>query len=85
MTVPPSVRSLALLAGHKKGFESPRRERRGISLPLRGTTVAERLLEAVLRAQQLTHAAAHAAGTYVDGFTLLRSVVVRGDAFERPA
>jgi fructoselysine-6-P-deglycase FrlB-like protein len=57
------------------------RDRVGLNIPLRGSTQAERALEAVVRAQQLAHAAAHAAGTYTDGFRVLRAIVVPADAF----
>jgi fructoselysine-6-P-deglycase FrlB-like protein len=51
------------------------RERDGLNVPLRGSTEAERALEAVVRAQQLAHAAARAAGTYIDGFRVLGKMV----------
>ena len=47
----------------------------GLSIRLRGTTPPERTLEAVVRVQQLAHAAACAAGTYTDGFEILGKVV----------
>jgi glucosamine--fructose-6-phosphate aminotransferase (isomerizing) len=58
-----------------------RQDRVGLNIPLRGSTQAEGALEAVVRAQQMAHAAAHAAGTYTDGFRVLRAIVAPGDAF----
>ncbi len=55
--------------------------RRGEHIPLRSATSAERALEAVVRAQQVAHAAAHAAGTYTDGFKVLRALVSPGESF----
>jgi glucokinase len=52
-----------------------RRDHPGLSVRLRGSTPAERTLEAVVRAQQLAHAAACAAGTYADGFKILGKLV----------
>ena len=51
------------------------RDRDGLNVPLRGSTEVERALEAVVRAQQLAHAAARAAGTYMDGFRVLGKLV----------
>jgi glutamine---fructose-6-phosphate transaminase (isomerizing) len=70
--------------GHQVGLRMvwlSGRDRVGLNIPLRGSTQAERALEAVVRAQQLAHAAAHAAGTYMDGFRVLRAIVAPGDAF----
>jgi glucokinase len=47
----------------------------GLNIRLRGSTQAERVLEAVVRAQQLARAAAHAAGKYADGFRILGRIV----------
>ena len=55
--------------------------RSGKYIPLRSATSAERALEAVVRAQQVAHAAAHAAGTYTDGFKVLRALVSPGESF----
>ena len=57
------------------------RDRVGLNIRLRGSNQAERALEAVVRAQQLAHAAAHAAGTYGDGFRVLRAIVDPGKSF----
>lgn len=57
------------------------RDRAGLSVRWRGSTEAERALEAVVRAQQLAHAAAHAAGTYTDGFRVLGATVDPGTSF----
>ena len=54
---------------------------RGLHVRLHGGSPAERALEAVLRAQQITHAAAHHAGTYGDGFRTLRTFVRPGEPF----
>ena len=51
------------------------RDRIGLNIRLRGSTEAERVLELVVRAQQLARAAAHAAGTYADGFRILGTIV----------
>jgi fructoselysine-6-P-deglycase FrlB-like protein len=42
---------------------------------LDAATAPYRLLEMLIRVQQLTRAAAHAAGTYIDGFRVLRKVM----------
>jgi len=55
--------------------------RDGEWVPLQGDTPAAQTLEAVLRAQQVAHIAAHRAGTYVDGFKVLRTFVSPGEAF----
>jgi fructoselysine-6-P-deglycase FrlB-like protein len=57
------------------------RDRAGLNIRLRGSTQAERALEAVVRAQQLAHIAAHAAGTYADGFRILGTNVDPGKSF----
>ncbi len=41
-----------------------------------GVSRGERVLAAMLRLQQLARATAHAAGTYQDGFNILRSIVI---------
>jgi len=51
------------------------RDRPGLNVRLRGATEAERALEAVVRAQHLAYVAARAAGTYIDGFRVLGTVV----------
>ncbi len=45
----------------------------GKRIALSGSNPAARALESLLRAQQLARAAAHAGGTYVDGFRVLRT------------
>ena len=55
------------------------RDRAGLNIRLRGSSQAERALEAVVRAQQMAHAAAHTAGTYGDGFQVLHAIVDPGD------
>ena len=51
------------------------RDRAGLNVRLRGSTEVERAFEAVVRAQQLAHAAALSAGTYLDGFRVLGTMV----------
>jgi fructoselysine-6-P-deglycase FrlB-like protein len=57
------------------------RDRAGLNVRLRGSTQAERALEAVVRVQQLAHRAAHAAETYADGFRVLGRNVDPGKSF----
>jgi predicted NBD/HSP70 family sugar kinase/fructoselysine-6-P-deglycase FrlB-like protein len=57
------------------------RDRACLNVRLRGSSQAERALEAVVRAQQLAHFAAHAAGTYADGFQVLGATVDPGKSF----
>lgn len=55
--------------------------RAGEHIALTSAATAERALEALVRAQQIAHAAAHAAGTYTDGFKVLRTLVSPGESF----
>ena len=56
-------------------------ERHGTWIPLSGETTPHRVLEALIRGQQLTHETAVRIGTYVDGFTVLRTHVQPGAPF----
>jgi predicted NBD/HSP70 family sugar kinase/fructoselysine-6-P-deglycase FrlB-like protein len=83
---PPLSQYFDLLAieGQRVGLKIAwlaQRDRVGLNIRLRGSSEAERVLEAVVRAQQLAHAAAHAAGTYGDGFRVLRTIVDPGRSF----
>jgi fructoselysine-6-P-deglycase FrlB-like protein len=51
-------------------------------LALRGDDAPQRVLEALMRVQQLARATAHAAGTYRDGFAILTSLVHTAREFE---
>lgn len=51
----------------------------GIAIPIMSPPGPSATLEGVLRLQQVARAAAHARGTYVDGFRILRRVVAAAD------